>query len=189
MDWKSDSESNSGESIVELEGKELESSLAQLRNETSIAPQKLAKFTNNKLLHTEATKYVEGLVQTEMPQGLKRYIELELFPCIYMKVRHEISLSTAHCWLHHEGFQFMVYKNGLYFNDHDQPDVLCDKIITAFKHAYGPGYQALFFIDNSQGHSAYVEDVLLFSPMNINLGSKQAWMKAGWFIDAGRQKV
>ncbi|KAG2351991.1 hypothetical protein BDR07DRAFT_1384993 [Suillus spraguei] len=36
MDWESDSESDSGESVVELEGKELESSLAQLRDEVTL---------------------------------------------------------------------------------------------------------------------------------------------------------
>jgi hypothetical protein len=47
----------------------------------------------------------------------------------------------------------------------------------------------LFLIDNSQGHSAYADDVLLISRMNINPGGKQAQMQDGWFIDAGGQKV
>ncbi|KAG1779490.1 hypothetical protein EV702DRAFT_1195449 [Suillus placidus] len=263
-------------------------------NKWSMDPQKLAKFTNNELLHTEAAKYVEGLVQTEMPQGL---------------IGCRVSLSTARCWLRNEGFWFMAYKKGLYFDGHDQPDVveyrqnvflpamkehehhlvqyivgdvekesdippsnfvktwlvicahdemttqandgqsmswvpdgehklrkkgagrglhqssiicstvghleeaahtieygknyegywngemfvaqgnLRDKIIPAFKRAHRPGYQALFLIDNSQGHSAYAEDVLLISCMNINPRGKQAQMRDGWFIDAGGQKV
>ncbi|KAG1883732.1 hypothetical protein F4604DRAFT_1575373 [Suillus subluteus] len=205
-------------------------------NKWSMDPQKLAKFMNNELLHTEATKYLEGLVQTEMPQGLKRYIELELFPHIHMKVGRGESLSTACRWLHLEGFQFMAYKKGLYFDGHNQPDlrkkgvgqglhqssIICstvghleeaartieysknyegywngemfivqlhDKIIPAFECTHGPGYQVLFLIDNSQGHSAYADDVLLISCMNINLGGKQAQMKDGWFIDAGGKKV
>jgi len=40
---------------------------------------------------------------------------------------------------------------------------LKEKIIPAFEQAHGPGYQALFLIDNSQGHSAYAEDALLVS--------------------------
>jgi hypothetical protein len=93
-------------------------------NKWSMDPQKLAKFMNNELLHTEATKYLEGLVQTEMPQGLKRYIELELFPRIHMKVGRGVSLSTARRWLRLEGFRFMEYKKGLYFDGHDRPDVV-----------------------------------------------------------------
>jgi len=45
---------------------------------------------------------------------------------------------------------------------------LHEKIIPAFKKAHGPGYQALIMVNHSQGHSAYVEDALLISHMNIN---------------------
>ncbi|KAG2134556.1 uncharacterized protein EDB93DRAFT_1242635 [Suillus bovinus] len=196
-------------------------------NKWSMDPQKLAKFTNNELLHTEATKYLEGLVQTEMPQGLKRYIELELFPRIHMKVGRGVSLSTAPnngqsmSWvpdgehklrkkgagrgLHQSsiicstvghleeaahtieyGKNYDRYWNGEMFVAQGK---LRNKIIPAFERAHGPGYQALFLIDNSQGHSAYADDALLISRMNINLGGKQAQMKDGWFIDAGGQKV
>ncbi|KAF7308048.1 hypothetical protein MKEN_01167100 [Mycena kentingensis (nom. inval.)] len=57
---------------------------------------------------------------------------------------------------------------------------LKEKIIPAFEAAHGPGYQALFLIDNSQGHSAYSEDALLAQRMNLNPGGKQARMRAGW---------
>ncbi|KAG2031714.1 hypothetical protein BDR03DRAFT_994603 [Suillus americanus] len=198
-------------------------------NKWSMDPQKLAKFTNNELLHTEATKYLEGLVQTEMPQGLKRYIELELFPRIHMKVGRGVSLSTARRWLRLEGFRWVpdgkhkLRKKGAGRGLH-QSSIICstvghleeaahtieygknydgcwngemfvvqgklrNKIIPAFERAHGPGYQALFLIDNSQGHSAYADDALLISRMNINPGGKQAQMKDGWFIDAGGQKV
>jgi len=33
-------------------------------------------------------------------------------------------LSTACCWLHKEGFQYISYKKGLYFDGHDRPDVV-----------------------------------------------------------------
>jgi len=62
---------------------------------------------------------------------------------------------------------------------------LCEKIIPAFEHAHGPGYQALFIIDNSQRHSAYAEDALLASRMNFNSGGKQAHLRNGWFIHDG----
>lgn len=52
---------------------------------------------------------------------------------------------------------------------------MAEKIILAFEAAHGAGYQALFIIDNSQGHSAYAEDALhVGSRMNVNPGGKQA---------------
>ena len=42
-------------------------------------------------------------------------------------------------------------------------------------------------IDNSQGHSAYAEDALLVSRMNVKPGGKQAHMRDGWFIQDGRR--
>ena len=61
-------------------------------NKWSTNPQKLPDFTKNKLLPDEAKKYLHNIVETEMPAGLKRYLELELFPCIHMKVSKGISL-------------------------------------------------------------------------------------------------
>jgi hypothetical protein len=40
-------------------------------------------------------------------------------------------------------------------------------------------------VDNSQGHSAYSEDALLVSRMNVKPGGKQARMRDGWFIRDG----
>jgi len=57
-----------------------------------------------------------------------------------------------------------------------------------FERAHGTGYQALFLIDNSQGHSAYAKDALLVSRMNIKPGGKQARMHNGWYL-RDRQKV
>lgn len=42
-------------------------------------------------------------------------------------------------------------------------------------------------LDNSQGHSAYAEDALLVSRMNINPAGKQARMRNGWFMHDGIQ--
>lgn len=41
------------------------------------------------------------------------------------------------------------------------------KVIPAFEALHGPGYQAFFLIDNSQGHSAYAVDALLALRMNV----------------------
>ena len=47
-------------------------------NKWSMNLQKLADFTKNKLLPDEARKYLQHVVSTEMPAGLKKYMELKL---------------------------------------------------------------------------------------------------------------
>lgn len=64
---------------------------------------------------------------------------------------------------------------------------LKEKIIPAFEKAHGPGYQALFMVDNSQGHSTYLEDALLVSRMNVKPGGKQARMHDDWFMWDGQK--
>ena len=59
-------------------------------------PAKLATFTWNEPIPNEAEKYAHQVIDKEMPQGLKKYLEVELFPWIHLKVRKGISLSTAH---------------------------------------------------------------------------------------------
>ena len=64
-------------------------------NKWVLSPVKLQDFTNNKLLPAEAAKYYQQLCDKEMPLGLKKYMELELFPCIHMKVGKGILVSMA----------------------------------------------------------------------------------------------
>jgi hypothetical protein len=87
-------------------------------------PAKLAKFTKNELLPDVAAKYLQHITREEMPKGLKKYMEVELFPRIHLKVGWGVSLSTAHRWLHLEGFRYTSHKKGLYFDGHDRPDVV-----------------------------------------------------------------
>lgn len=58
-----------------------------------------------------------------------------------------------------------------------------------FEDVHGPGYQALFLIDNSQGHSAYSANALLASRMNLRPGGKQARMRDGWFMRNGQKVI
>ena len=51
-------------------------------------------------------------------------MEVELFPQIQLSVGKGVSISTACCWLHCEGFQYMQYKKALYYDGHDCPDVV-----------------------------------------------------------------
>jgi len=93
-------------------------------NKWSMNPQKLSAFTKNKLLPDEAKKYLHHIVQKEMPAGLKKYMEVELFPRIHLKVGKGVSLRTACRWLHKEGFQYTAYKKGLYYDGHEREDVI-----------------------------------------------------------------
>ena len=93
-------------------------------NKWAINPKKLTQFTKNKLLPMAAEQYLKQVVCTEMPAGLKKYMEVELFSRIHLCVGQGISLSTACQWLHHEGFRYISYWKELYFDGHDQPDVL-----------------------------------------------------------------
>ena len=93
-------------------------------NKWSMNPQKLQDFTNHKLLPDEAKKYCTHIVDKEMPLGLKKYMELELFPRIHMKVGKGISISTARRWLRREGFKYMQHKKAIYYDGHDRPDVV-----------------------------------------------------------------
>jgi hypothetical protein len=58
-------------------------------------PEKLAAFSAHKLIPAVADEYLRTVTRDEMPHGLKKYLEYELFPRIHLKVRQGISLSTA----------------------------------------------------------------------------------------------
>jgi hypothetical protein len=98
-------------------------------NKWAMNPAKLAAFTQNELIPAEAEKYAHQIINKEMPAGLKKYLEVKLFLHIHLKVGSGICLSTARRWLHREGFRYMKYSKGLYYDGHDQPDVLdyCQK--------------------------------------------------------------
>jgi len=82
-------------------------------------PAKLKEFSQGKLIPSAADQYLCHIVHEEMPQGLKKYMEIELFPRIQLKVKKGISLSTAHWWLQSEGFRYIGHKKGLYFDGHN----------------------------------------------------------------------
>ena len=54
-------------------------------------PEKLAEFSKNNMVTKVAEDYLCHIVQTEMPCGLKKYLDLE-FPRIQLKVAQGISL-------------------------------------------------------------------------------------------------
>jgi hypothetical protein len=82
------------------------------------------EFTKGTLLPDTAKTFAENVLNNEMPKGLKKYMKLELFPRVHMKVGQGISLNSARCWLRKEGFKFISHQKGLYFDGHDRPDVV-----------------------------------------------------------------
>ena len=57
---------------------------------------KFADFMEQKLFLPEAEKYANHIIDKEMLHGLKKYLEVKLFPWIQMKVRKGILIGTAH---------------------------------------------------------------------------------------------
>ena len=43
-------------------------------------PAKLAEFSQKQIVGTAADKYLRHIIHDEMPRGLKKYMEVELFP-------------------------------------------------------------------------------------------------------------
>ena len=109
-------------------------------NKWAIHPEKLTKFLKDQLVPKAAEEYLCLITKEEMPHGLKKCMDFELFPCIHPKVGCGISLPTAWRWLHLEGFRSTTHNNGLYFNGHDCADVMeyCQKVLLPVMKAYEP---------------------------------------------------
>ncbi|KDQ25265.1 hypothetical protein PLEOSDRAFT_1077894 [Pleurotus ostreatus PC15] len=62
----------------------------------AINPSKLAEFSQNRMVPAVADKYLRQVVDEEMPRGLKKYLELELFPRINVRAgKKGVSIRTA----------------------------------------------------------------------------------------------
>ena len=55
-------------------------------NKWAINLKKLTQFTKNKLLSMATEQYLKQVMCTEMPAGLKKYMEVKLFPRIHLCV-------------------------------------------------------------------------------------------------------
>jgi hypothetical protein len=88
-------------------------------------PEKLAESSRKNMVNTASGKYLRHVVNDEMPWGLKKYLEVELFPQIHLKVGKGISLHMVCHWLHREGFCFLEHKKALYYDGHEWPDIVC----------------------------------------------------------------
>jgi hypothetical protein len=88
-------------------------------NKWAMDPVKMVAFTKNTMIPATAEQYVQHIVDKEMPAGLKKYMEGELFPRIQLKVVKGVSLTTAQRFLREEGFEYTEHKKGLYFDGHE----------------------------------------------------------------------
>jgi hypothetical protein len=88
-------------------------------NKWAINPAKLVEFSQKTMIPAAADKYLQKIVNDEMPRGLKKYIEVELFPRIKQKVGKGVSLETARQFLCKEGFRYVEHKKGLYYDGHE----------------------------------------------------------------------
>lgn len=93
-------------------------------NKWSMDPVKLAQYSKETVVTAEAAKYIQHAVHHEMPRGLRKYLEVDLFPRIQLKAGKGISIRTARRWLHREGFKYTEHKKSLYYDGHDRPDVV-----------------------------------------------------------------
>ncbi|KAJ7637857.1 hypothetical protein B0H17DRAFT_1277772 [Mycena rosella] len=91
-------------------------------NKWSMNPEKLVEYSKAKLVTDEMKQFIQNAVNKEMPRGLKKYLEVELFPRIGYKVVRGISLTTARQWLHDQGFEYTEVKKGLFYDGHERPD-------------------------------------------------------------------
>ena len=64
-------------------------------NKWAMDAPRLTNISKNRLVPMEAEKYLHGIIQNEMLQSLKHYMELDLFLCIHLNVGKGISLAMA----------------------------------------------------------------------------------------------
>lgn len=61
-------------------------------NKWAINPAKLAEYSKGTMVPNAALQYIQHIIKEEMPRGLMRYMEAELFPHIHLKAAKGISL-------------------------------------------------------------------------------------------------
>ncbi|KAK7025796.1 hypothetical protein R3P38DRAFT_3316412 [Favolaschia claudopus] len=123
-------------------------------NKWSMNPEKLVEYSKAKVVTEEMKKFVQDTVNKEMPGGLKKYLEADLFPRVGYKVVRGISLPTARRWLHGQGFEYTEVKKGLFYDGtshetNERPDNVAyrqEEFIPAFD-AFWP-YFVEYQVDN-----------------------------------------
>jgi hypothetical protein len=130
-------------------------------------PTKFANFTQQRLFPAKAEKYAKCIVDKKMPCRLKKYLEVELFPWIQMKVRKGILISTARQWMERQGFHYTKYRKALYFDGHKHPDVVyyCQHVFLPLMAQYWSRLVEYRRIEDS-GHKTF-EDLVKSLPDRV----------------------
>ncbi len=94
-------------------------------NKWATDPVKVAEYSKLEMIPAAAEKFIRHIVDEEMPRGLMKYMQVELFPRIHMKASGKgISIETARRFLYKEGFRYEEHKKALYYDGHERPDVV-----------------------------------------------------------------
>ena len=158
-------------------------------NKWSMDPGKLANFSQHKMIPATAEKYLRHVVDEEMPKGLKRYIELELFPRIQQKVTKGVSLETARRFLRKEGFRYTEHKKTLFYDGHDRPDVVDYRQnvfipqLTSLRHRIVEYDPSNFEIEVKKTPANYVERRAILVPQDEMTAQAHDGMKKSWVLD------
>ena len=90
-------------------------------NKQAINLAKLAAFIQDELIHTEAERYVHQIIKRRHQQDWKNIWRLSYFHAFTSRLgRGSVSAQLDN------GFQYMKYSKGLYYDGHDQPDHILD---------------------------------------------------------------
>jgi hypothetical protein len=141
------------------------------------------------MIPAAADKYLWKLVDDKMPQGLRQYIKVKLFPRVKQKVGKGVSLKAAWKFLHKEGFHYVEHKKGLYYDGHERPDVVDYRQkeflpqIEAFRRRlveYQPGNEKEEVIKTPDN---FVERHLVLVPQDEMTAQANDGMKKNWVLD------
>ncbi|KAF8576284.1 hypothetical protein K439DRAFT_1367698, partial [Ramaria rubella] len=136
-----------------------------------------------------ARKYMDHVNKVKMLNGLKKYLELELFPRIQYKAgSHGIAICTARRWLHANGFESKSHAKGLYYDGHERPDVVHDQqhhfLPQMAQYAPRLVWYAVGDVNTAIIPSNFVERLLVLVAHNemtaqANDGKKASWIYKG----------
>ncbi|KAF9552830.1 hypothetical protein CPC08DRAFT_646425 [Agrocybe pediades] len=90
-------------------------------NKWKMDPTKLVEYSEKTLIPAAAEKYTRRLVDEEMPRALMKYMEVDLFPRVQLKVKRGITLKTAQQFLHEMTAQANDGKKKSWVLDGEQP--------------------------------------------------------------------
>jgi hypothetical protein len=153
-------------SLLEEPGVKAELRAYVRSNKWAMDPGKLAEFTKGQMIPKVAKEYAKELAENEMPRGLQKYVQIELFPRVQLQCKRGISLVTARRWLRSEGFRFISFKKEVYFDGHERADVVAYRqnvfLPEMEKHWHRLVHYEMGDVDKeSETHGNYIEKRLV----------------------------